>query len=263
VTGLSPKDARAINVRTVDYVVDGLAMRGHLAIPAGAGPHPGVLVFPEGYGLSDQAILRAERIASEMGYVALACDLHGEARELSGLEEVLQKLEPLQKSSDCVRGRVVPAYEALLAQAEVDPAKIGAIGFCFGGTMALELALTGRDIGAVVGFHSGLALTAPQDAPNIKAAILLLLGADDPSIDAKQRLHFEQTMREAEVRWEMHVYGGVRHSFTNPKAHERGLPDWLRYDPVADRRSWNAMRAFLDELWAAPDVGTSAAIAMP
>ncbi len=172
-TGRSPRDARAISVRTVDYVADGLAMRGHLALPAGAGPHPGVLVFPEGYGLSDQAILRAERIASEMGYVALACDLHGEARELSGLEEVLQKLEPLQRSSDCVRERVVPAYEALLAQPEVDPAKIGAIGFCFGGTMALELALTGRDIGAVVGFHSGLASTAPQDAPNIKAAILL------------------------------------------------------------------------------------------
>ena len=238
-----------ISVREVRYSADGLSMHGHLAVPAGNGARPGILVFPEGYGLSEQAIGRAERIAAEMGYVALACDLHGEGRELTGLEEVLAKLEPLQRKSSSVRARVVPGYDALLAQPEVDSGRIGAIGFCFGGTMALELALTGRKIDAIVGFHSGLQLTAPQDAADIRGAILLLLGADDPSLDADQRQAFEQMMRETGIRWEMHVYGGVRHSFTNPKADERGLPDWLRYDPVADRRSWAAMRAFLADIW--------------
>lgn len=238
-----------VNIREVRYTADGLFMRGHLAVPAGDGVRPGILIFPEGYGLGEQAIIRAERIAAEMGYVALACDLHGDGRELNGLEEVLEKLEPLQRTSSCVRARAVAGYDALLAQPEVDPGRVGAIGFCFGGTMALELALTGRKIDATVGFHSGLQLTAPQDAPNIKGAILLLLGADDPSIDADQRHRFEQLMRQAGTRWEMHVYGGVRHSFTNPKADERGLPDWLAYDPIADRRSWAAMRTFLAEIW--------------
>lgn len=249
----SPTQPPEISVREISYSADGLNMQGYLAVPAATEPRPAILVFPEGYGLGDQAISCAKRIAAEMGYVALACDLHGNARELSSLEDVLQKLEPLQQSTARVRARILPAYDALVSQPEVDSSKIGVVGFCFGGTMALELALTGCHLSAVVGFHSGLQLTAPQEAANIKAAILLLLGADDPSIDADHRQAFEQTMRQADVRWEMHLYGGVRHSFTNPRADERGLPDWLRYDPVADRRSWAAMQAFLAEIWADPD----------
>ncbi len=132
---------------------------------------------------------------------------------------------------------------------EVDQTRIAAIGFCFGGTMALELARSGAPVAGVVGFHSGLATAAPQDAQNIKGKILVCIGADDPGIPAEQRSAFEREMREGKVDWQMKLYGGVVHSFTDPEADGRGNPERARYDARADRRSWAEMRAFFDEIF--------------
>src|SRR3546814_1931107 len=92
------------------------------------------------------------------------------------------------------------------ARAEVDSGRIGAIGFCFGGTVALELARSGADVRGVVGFHSGLATARPQDARNIKGKVLVCLGADDPGIPPEQRADFEREMRDGGVAWRMHLY---------------------------------------------------------
>jgi dienelactone hydrolase len=116
--------------------------------------------------------------------------------------------------------------------------------------MALELARSGADIACAVGFHSGLATVDPQDARNIKGKVLVCLGADDPSIDAAQRSAFEAEMRDARVDWQMHLYGGVVHSFTNPDADRMGRPQMARYDVAADARSWAAMIGLFGEVLA-------------
>ena len=127
--------------------------------------------------------------------------------------------------------------------------RIAAIGFCFGGTMALELARSGADVVGVVGFHSGLSTAAPEDAKNIRGKVLVCIGADDQGVPLDQRMAFETEMREGQVDWQMNVYGGVVHGFTNPNIGEMGRPDKARYDAQADVRSWAQMRAFLDEVF--------------
>ena len=235
---------------TLTYPADGLQMRSTLFLPAGAATKaPGVLVFPEAFGLSEHAIGRAERLAG-MGYVALACDLHGEAHLEDDLDRAIGLLKPLFAEPSKTRARARGGLDALLARDEVDPARIAAIGFCFGGTMALELARDGADVHAVVGFHSGLGTAAPkEDAKRIKGRVLVCIGADDPMIAAEQRAEFETEMRDAGVDWQMHLYGRTVHSFTNRNAARRNRPDAIRYSPEADRRSWASMTELFGEVF--------------
>lgn len=233
----------------VRYQSDGLAMVSSLHRPAKSGPAPGVLVFPEAFGLGDHAIEKADRIARELGYVALACDLHGERRAI-GMDQLASALGPLRTSAEKVRARTGDALKALTSQSGVDATRIAAIGFCFGGTMSFELALSGADIKAAIGFHSGLQVTSPQDAGKIKGKVMALLGAEDPGIPADQREAFHKMMTDAKVDWQMSLYGGVVHSFTNPEADKAGRPEFLRYDANADRRSWREMATLLEEVFA-------------
>jgi dienelactone hydrolase len=238
-----------MNTETITYKADGLHLVSHLYFDEGtSSPRPGVLVFPEAFGLGEHAKSRAERLAG-LGYIALACDLHGEGRIFSDLKEVMALIEPLRADPLCTRARASAALDALKSRGEVDSSRIAAIGFCFGGTMALELARGGADVAGVVGFHSGLATTRPEDANNIRGKVLVCIGADDPGIPPDQRLAFEKEMREGRVDWQMNLYGGVVHSFTNPAADSRGMPEMARYDAKADARSWAEMRAFFDEIF--------------
>ena len=235
---------------TITYQADGLTMRSQLFFESIAGPCAGVLVFPEAYGLNKHALERAERLAS-MGYVALACDLHGEALVVEDLGVSIGMLDPLYADPSKTRTRAIAALLALVARTEVDEARIGAIGFCFGGTMSLELASSGADIKAVVGFHSGLATVASKtDAKSIKARILVCIGGDDPFIPLEQRADFEAEMRGGGVDWEMNVYGKTVHSFTNPQAANAKRPNAVRYSPEADKRSWKSMQDLFAEAFA-------------
>ncbi len=236
-----------MNHETLTYRADGLTMTSQLFWEPASGPRAGVLVFPEAFGLGPHAIARAERLAA-MGYVALACDLHGDGRLIDDLQEAIAALQPLFADPARTRARAAGALQALAARPEADAARIAAIGFCFGGTMALELARAGADIRAVVGFHSGLGTAAPKsDARNIKAKVLVCIGADDPMIPADQRATFEAEMRDAGVDWQMDLYGGTVHSFTNPDAAKRAMPDAIRYSPEADARSWAALQQLFAE----------------
>ncbi|WP_454883194.1 dienelactone hydrolase family protein [Sphingomonas oryzagri] len=234
----------------LSYEADGLQMRSHLYVgDSSSVRRPGVLVFPEAFGLGDHAKSRAERLAA-IGYVALACDLHGEGIVHDDLEAVMGLIAPLQKDPARTRARAGGGLETLLARPEVDPARVAAIGYCFGGTMALELARGGGEIAAAIGFHSGLATAAPEDAKNIRGKVLVCIGADDPGIDAAQRVAFEEEMRAGKVDWQMTLYGGVVHSFTNPDAGRLGRPDFARYDARTDARSWDEMLRLFDETFA-------------
>lgn len=230
------------------YEADGLSMESHLYVGNGTEPRPGVLVFPAAFGLDDHAKSRAERLAG-LGYAALACDLHGGGAIHHEMDKALGLLAPMRENPEHSRARARGGLEALCARPEVDPGRVAAIGFCFGGTMALELARSGAPIAAAVGFHSGLATTRPDDAANIRGKVLVCLGADDPAIDAKQRIDFEEEMRRGKVDWQMTLYGGVVHSFTEVKAAQLGRPDFARYDERADARSWAEMRRLFDEVF--------------
>jgi dienelactone hydrolase len=232
---------------TLTYAADGLTMRSQLFFEPGSGRRAGVLVFPEAPGLGDHAVARARSLA-ELGYVALACDLHGEGRIVEDLQEAIALLQPLYAAPARTRARARGGLEALTARPEVDAGRIAAIGFCFGGTMALELGRSGAAVHAIVGFHSGLGTTAPKtDANAIKGKVLVCIGADDPFIPAEQRAAFEAEMRAAGVDWQIHLYGGTVHSFTNKEVAKLNRPDALRYGAEADARSWASMRQLFAE----------------
>lgn len=233
----------------IEYDADGLHMVSHLYYDESKqGRRPGVLVFPEAFGLSDHAKGRARRIA-ELGYVALACDLYGNGKTYTRLEDVMPLIGPLMEDPSHTRARAGGGLKALRARSEVAADKIASIGYCFGGTMSLELARAGEDIAGVVGFHSGLGTAKPDDTKNVKPKILICIGADDPLIPPDLRLAFEKEMNRAGADWQIHLYGGVTHSFTNPEADAVGKPEMLRYDRNADARSWASMTAFFKEIF--------------
>jgi len=237
----------AVHHETLTYQADGLTMRSQLFFEPGAGRRAGVLVFPEAFGLGEHAISRAKRLAG-MGYVALACDLHGDGRVIDDLEGAIGALKPLFADPSRTRARARGGLDALTARAEADAGRVAAIGFCFGGTMALELARSGAELAALVGFHSGLGSEAPKsDARNIKGRVLVCIGADDPMIPPEQRAGFEKEMRDGGVDWQMHLYGKTVHSFTNQQAAARNMPDAIRDSAEADARSWAAMQQMFGE----------------
>lgn len=234
-----------MRIEDIEYTVRGSRMVGHLAVDEERpGPRPAVLVCHEGPGLDDHAKGRAERLAA-LGYAVFALDYHGDGKSLPR-DEMMARIGALRADPDHIQELGAAGLAILLAQDRVDPARVAAIGYCFGGTMALELARGGADLAAVVGFHSGLGTGRPARAGEVKAAVLVCIGADDPMIPAEQRLEFEQEMRAAEVDWRMNIYGGAVHSFTNPKADLSGFPGVAYHQPT-DERSWAAMLDFFDE----------------
>jgi dienelactone hydrolase len=233
---------------TLKYKADGLDMESVLFLPdAPAANLPGVLVFPEASGLGANALSRAERL-SKLGYAALGCDLYGGGLLLSDMDQIMAALGPLMQAPERIRARAGGALKALAEHSAVDANRIAATGYCFGGTMSLELARCSAPIKAVVGFHSGLQTTAPATADTpITAKILVCLGADDPGVPPEQRSAFEDEMRASKADWQMHLYGNVVHGFTNREADKMGRPDFLRYDAEADRRSWAAQLQLLED----------------
>ena len=234
-----------MRIEDIEYTVGGSRMVGHLAVDEERpGSRPGVLVCHEGPGLDEHAKGRAERLAG-LGYAAFALDYHGEGKPLAR-DEMMGRLGALMGDPDRIRELAGAGLAILLAQADVDPARVAAIGYCFGGTMALELARSGADLAVVVGFHSGLGTQRPARPGDVKAGILVCIGADDPIVPPEQRAGFEQEMRAAGVDWRMNIYGGAQHSFTNPNADVAGFPG-VAYDRSTDERSWRAMLDFFDE----------------
>jgi dienelactone hydrolase len=233
-------------VRTaeIEYEVDGVALIGHLAVGDGDGPRPGILVAHEGPGLDVHAREVADRLAG-LGYAAFALDYIGGGKPLP-MDQVMGRLGPLMGDPDATRALARAGLDVLTAQPEVDASRIAAMGFCFGGTLVLELARSGADVRATIGFHSGLATARPEDASNIRGVVLVCIGTEDPIIPPDQRAAFEAEMRAGGVDWRMELYGGAAHSFTNPAASERAMPGIAYHEP-SDRRSWASLLACLEE----------------
>src|SRR4030095_9644271 len=205
-----------MQTKDIDYVADGAILRGFLALNENAGRAPGVLVFPEGLGLGDFAMEKARHLAS-LGYVAFAADMFREGRQAKNLQEVATIVGGLRAEPERLLARANAAVATLAGLPQVDASRLAAIGFCFGGSVVLELARSGAALKAVVSFHGVLATKHPASEGQVKASILVLTGAEDPLAPADQVAAFEAEMRAAKVAdWQVGSYGNTMDGFNNP-----------------------------------------------
>jgi len=210
-----------------------------------SGRRPGILVFPEAFGLNEHARVRAQRLA-QLGYVALAVDIYGDGAVFTDMPSLMPQIQTLYADRALWRARARAALEALSAQPQVDAARTAAIGFCFGGATCMELARSGSALRAVVTFHAGLVPELPQDAGQVRAKVLVCHGADDPIAKKEVLEAVMAELRRDKVDWQFIYYGNAVHSFTDPEADSRKAPG-MAYDKRTEQRSWAAMRALFDE----------------
>ncbi len=241
----------AIQTRELAYSADGTTMKGFLAWDdAISGPRPGVLVVHEWWGLNDYARARAKQIAA-LGYTALAVDMFGDGKAASHPKEAGAFVAEVTKNADTAKTRFQAALEALKTQPIVNPDKIAAIGYCFGGATVLSMARQGIDLAAVISFHGSLGGLAPV-VPPVKAKILVCHGADDSFISAEQIATFKNEMKGTDLKFIS--YPEAKHGFTNPDADKVAAEFGLNvaYNEKADKASWNEAVKFLKQAFALP-----------
>lgn len=212
---------------------------------------PGLLMAPNWYGVNDSAIAKAKTLAGK-DYVILLVDMYGRGLRPADADAAGKAVGAVYADPAVLRGRINAALATLRGagkQAPVDPRRIGAIGFCFGGAVALELARSGADLAGVATFHANLATTRPAAAGGLKAPLLVMNGADDSFVPAAQIAAFEKEMREAGADWQFVNFGGAVHCFAEPDEDGARAPG-CKYHAPSYRRSRRLMRAFFAEAFA-------------
>ena len=244
--GVMPHAWAGLQTREIDYRQGDAALEGYLVYDDQyLGQRPGILVAHEWMGLNNYIRMRADMLA-RLGYVVFALDIYGKDIRPGNVAEAGALSSKYKQDRPLLRARAKAGLEVLKGQAQVDPSRLAAIGYCFGGTTVLELARSGADLKGVVTFHGGLSTPTPQDAMNIKAQLLVLHGADDPFVAPQEVADFEREMQSAKVRYQLIKYPGAVHGFTNP-ANNGDLKGAL-YNASADKKSWQEMRKFLDRI---------------
>ena len=190
---------------------------------------------------------RRARMLAGLGYTALALDMYGDGKQATHPDDAKKFSSELMKTFDVAKARFEAAMELLKSQDTVDPERIAAIGYCFGGGVVLNMARQGADLKGVVSFHGMLSAVKPAEPGVVKAKLLVLNGAKDPFIPQAQIDAFKKEMTDANVDYKFINYSGAIHAFTNPDATAYGkkfkLP--LGYNAAADRKSWKEMKDFL------------------
>jgi dienelactone hydrolase len=240
-----------IVTREVSYPAGSVTARGFLALPEDGGKHPGVLVVHEWWGLNDYARKRAEQLAA-LGYVALAVDMYGDGKVAGHPKDAGSFAAAVMKDLPEARRRFEGALAFLAKQPGVDPDKIAAIGYCFGGGLVLQMACEGvPGLKAVASFHGSLGAEVPQGVKPT-ARMLVCHGAEDNFIPSGVLEAFPSRMKAAGVDLEFHSYPGAKHGFTNPDADKVAKEFDLNvaYDAKADAESWKALQKFLKKSFA-------------
>lgn len=237
-----------LHTESVEYRDGETILEGYLAYDAAViGKRPGVLVVHEWWGNNAYSKRRAEQLA-RLGYLAFALDMYGKGMIAKDPKEAERLAGTFRSDRKLMRARANAGLDLLMRHELADPDRIAAIGYCFGGTTVLELARSGAPISGIVSFHGTLDTPFPEDAKNIKGKVLVLTGGDDLAAPPEQVAAFEEEMRKGGVDWQINIYGGAVHSFTNPdsgKDKSRGVA----YNEKADKRSWETMRIFFDEIF--------------
>jgi dienelactone hydrolase len=238
-----------IKTESVQYKEGDTVLEGYLAYDDSiSGKRPGILVCHEYWGLADYPKHRAEMLA-QLGYVAFALDIYGKGNLTKTPDEAMKRAKAFYGDRPLLRRRAAAGLEVLKNHPLVDTKRVAAIGYCFGGTTALELARNGADLAGVVTFHGNLSSPTPDDAKNIKGKVLVCTGADDQSVKIEDVAGFEDEMRKAGVDYQINVYGDAVHGFTNPAAASSPKSSGYAYNALADKRSWDAMQAFFKEVF--------------
>jgi dienelactone hydrolase len=198
-----------------------------------------VLVVHEWWGHNEHTRNQARRLA-EAGYVGFALDLYGKGKVATHPKDAEAFMNEAAKDPAVLAARFNAALEQLKQDPRVAPAKIAAIGYCFGGSVVLGRARAGADLDAVVSFHGALATKSPAEKGKVKARVLVLTGAADPMVPPEQVEAFNKEMKAAGAKFRVVSYPGARHGFTNPDADKAGM-DALAYNAEADKKSWAAM----------------------
>lgn len=236
----------AIQTKTIAYKHGNVECRGHLAWDDSVtGKRPGVLVVHEWWGLNDYAKERTEQLA-KLGYIAFAADIYGDGKKADHPDEARKMAtEVRQNVADWVK-RAQAAFEVLKSQPDCDSSKLAAIGYCFGGSTALQLAFSGADVKCIATFHAALPVPTPEQVKQTKASILICHGALDSFIPEDTIQKFRAALDAGGADWEMDYYSGAVHSFTVESADKLNLKG-MAYNKNADHRSWARMLAFFDE----------------
>ena len=240
-----------IQSEVVNYQVAGKPFQGYLSYDDTiAGKRPGVLVVHEWWGHNEYVRKRADMLA-KMGYTAFALDMYGTGKLAEHPDDAKKFMQATSANMKVTEARFNEAKQLLQKRPTVDPGKIAAIGYCFGGGTILHMARSGANLAGAVSFHGSLTTKTPAQRDQVKAKILVLNGADDPFVTAEQIAAFKQEMQRAGADLDFVSYPGVKHSFTNPDADSYGkrfnMP--LEYNAEADKDSWGRMQQFLKQVF--------------
>jgi len=241
----------ALVTKEIPYQDGDVKLTGYLAYDDSIKtPMPGILVIHEWWGYNDYVKMRAQMLA-KLGYVAFAVNMYGTGVIANNPDEAKKLSEPFYNDRKMMRTRALAGMAVLTSQPMVDKSNLGVIGYCFGGTVALELARGGTEAKGIVSFHGGLSTPLLAQKGDIKAPVLALNGADDKFVSDKEKQTFRKEMTDAGVNFKSIEYPGATHAFTNPQATEIGqkfnMP--IAYNKEADEKSWAEMRSFFAEVF--------------
>lgn len=237
----------AIKSEKILYKADGATMEGYVAYDTDVKKKlkPGILIVPDWMGVGPFAKEKADKLAKE-GYIAFVVDVYGKGVRPKDDKEAGELATQYKGDRALFRKRMRGAYDKLLSMGAVNGKKIVVMGYCFGGTGALELARTGVPLAGIVSFHGGLSNPTPEDAEKIKGPVLVLHGADDPHVPPAEVNAFKEEMKKAPKHYEFIEYPGAVHAFTNPKAGNDNSKG-VAYNKAADQQSWQAFEEFLKQ----------------
>ncbi|HPF78973.1 MAG TPA: dienelactone hydrolase family protein [Alphaproteobacteria bacterium] len=247
-TNLMPHSAKAGETKL--YKDGDVTLEGYLAMPDPdkfKGERPAILIAHQWKGLGEYEKRRADMLA-DLGFIAFAVDVYGQGIRPKTTQEALTEATKYKSDPDLARRRMSAALDYVQTLPFVDKGKIAAIGYCFGGTMVLELARSGAKINGVVSFHGNLATTKPAQKGDVKAPILIHHGAVDPVVTQYEVENFKKEMGEAQADWHMIVYADAVHAFTEKEAGD-DPSDGAAYNEKADKRSWAYTLQFFDEIF--------------
>jgi dienelactone hydrolase len=234
--------------KPITYKQGGVTLQGTLAYDdAVSGKVPGILVVHEWWGLNAYARSRAKKLA-EMGYVAFALDMYGKGKHTKHPDQAAAWMKAVNSNMRLWQQRAIAGLDVLKSQPQVDPDRLAAIGYCFGGATVQVLAYSGAHLKGVVSFHGSLMPPSAEQGAKTKARMLICQGAQDPFNPPDAVMQFIKAMNATSIDWQMIIYGNTRHSFTNPGADKYGMAA-LAYSPASDRRSWAHMILFFNELF--------------
>lgn len=240
---LASPSAAALKTKVVTYEQGGVQFQGYLAWDdAVKGKRPGVIVVHEWWGHNDNARRAADRLAAA-GFVGFALDLYGKGKLAKHPDEAQAFVAEATKDMATVTGRFNAALAVLKKDSKVDPARIGAIGYCFGGSVVLGMARSGAPLKAAGTFHAALESGQKAEAGKVKTKLLIQTGDADPMIPAEQVAAFEKEMTDAGANFRVVHYANAKHGFTSPDAGTHGM-DALQYDADADKKSWGELIQF-------------------